>query len=265
MEIVVIMNGYFKNIKDAVSTLASGLKLTMRYFAEAVHFREAIGVENPAYFDQDKGIVTLQYPKEVLAVPDVGRYKLHNEIDDCIVCDKCAKICPVDCIEIDPILATETYGHASDGTPKKIHAAKFDIDMSKCCFCGLCTTVCPTECLTMTKEYDFSEYAVEDHIFSFAEMSMAEIAEKRQALSEMQEKKAAEKAHKSKAAGGKPKLVLKRKTGELTQSDKKTMPKPKIKAAIKPKIKPALGENPAKPKYRPRPMIPKKKKDDGNG
>ena len=89
-------------------------------------------------------------------IPDVGRYRLHNEIDDCIVCDKCAKICPVDCIDIEPIKATEEIGKTSDGTPKRIYAAKFDIDMGKCCFCGLCTTVCPTECLTMTKVYDFS-------------------------------------------------------------------------------------------------------------
>ncbi|CAN0476704.1 unnamed protein product, partial [Phaeothamnion confervicola] len=140
------------------------------------------------------GIATIQYPHVSLPVPDIGRYKLHNEIDDCIVCDKCAKICPVNCITIEPIKATEEIGRTSDGTPKRIYAAKFDIDMGKCCFCGLCTTVCPTECLTMTKTYDFSVFDIREHNYAFAEMSTEEIAEKKQLLEDQQKTKAAQQA-----------------------------------------------------------------------
>ena len=165
------------------------MKLTLGYLKDAPKSREPIGIEDEAYFEADRGTFTLQYPHESFPVPDNGRYRLHNEIDDCIVCDKCAKVCPVDCIEIDAIKATEVYGHTSDGTPKRIHAAKFDIDMGKCCFCGLCTTVCPTECLTMTKVYDFSEFDVRDHKYSFGEMSLVEIAEKRKEAEEADKKK----------------------------------------------------------------------------
>ncbi|NJM93637.1 MAG: 4Fe-4S binding protein, partial [Cytophagales bacterium] len=140
---------------------------------------------------QETGIVTLGYPYEALPVPDHGRYRLHNEMDDCIVCDKCAKICPVDCIEIEPIKATEELGQTADGTTKRLYAAKFDIDMAKCCFCGLCTTVCPTECLTMTKAYDFSEYEVKNHTYAFAEMTPLEILTARQKLEEANQAKAA--------------------------------------------------------------------------
>jgi formate hydrogenlyase subunit 6/NADH:ubiquinone oxidoreductase subunit I len=174
------MSSYFKNIVEALSSITAGFKLTFRYLFEATKSRKPIGIADESYFDTDKGIVTLQYPHESFPVPDNGRYRLHNEIDDCIVCDKCAKVCPVDCIDIEPIKATETIGETSDGTPKRIYAAKFDIDMAKCCFCGLCTTVCPTECLTMTKVYDFSEFDVRDHNYSFAEMSLVEIAMRRQ-------------------------------------------------------------------------------------
>jgi len=176
------MSSYFKNITNSVQTLTNGMKLTWDYLWDARHSRTPIGVEDPTYFDLDKGIVTLQYPYESLPVPDNGRYRLHNEIEDCIVCDKCAKICPVNCIDIEPIKATEEFGKTSDGTPKRIYAAKFDIDMAKCCFCGLCTTVCPTECLTMTNVYDFSEYDVRNHNFAFAEMTPLEILEKRALL-----------------------------------------------------------------------------------
>ncbi len=136
----------------------------------------------------------MQYPKQEIPVPDHGRYKLHNEIDDCIVCDKCAKICPVDCIEIEPIRAVEEYGRTSDGTPLRIHAAKFDIDMAKCCFCGLCTVVCPTECLTMTDEYDYSTNNILDHNFSFSKMTENEIAQKRSELEKFQSEKSSAKS-----------------------------------------------------------------------
>jgi NADH-quinone oxidoreductase subunit I len=93
-------------------------------------------------------------PKQELPVPEVGRYQLDVEIDDCIVCDLCAKICPVNCIDIESIKSTEAIGETSDGSKKLLYAAKFDIDMAKCMYCGLCTIVCPTECIVMTNQYD---------------------------------------------------------------------------------------------------------------
>ncbi len=197
-------NTYFGNIGTATRTLLHGLKLTWRHFLESRQSRKPVGVEQDNYFEQQTGIFTLQYPKESLPVPDNARYRLHNEIEDCIVCDKCAKVCPVDCIEIEPIKAVETIGQTSDGTPKRIHAARFDIDMGKCCFCGLCTTVCPTECLTMTKVYDFSEFDVADHTYAFAEMSPLEILQKRKELEELQAQKEAQKTTRPAAAAAKP-------------------------------------------------------------
>lgn len=171
---------YWNNIKESGSSMLKGFKLALQHLVDARHMRKPVGVNSPDYFKQDKGIVTLQYPYETLPLPDNARYRLHNEIDDCIVCDKCAKVCPVNCIDIEPIKSPEEIGKTSDGTPKRLYAAKFDIDMAKCCFCGLCTTVCPTECLTMTKAYDFSEYDVKDHNYAFAEMTPLEILEARQ-------------------------------------------------------------------------------------
>ncbi|MEP2024442.1 4Fe-4S binding protein, partial [Reichenbachiella sp.] len=172
------MKQYFKNIIQTSSSLLYGLKITMRHFWQARNSRKPVGVEDKTYFEQKDGIVTLQYPFEELPVPDTGRYQLHNEIDDCIVCDKCAKVCPVNCIDIEPVRAVEEIGKTSDGTSKRIYAAKFDIDMSKCCFCGLCTVVCPTECLTMTKDYDFSVFDLKEHNFEFGDMSPELVAEK---------------------------------------------------------------------------------------
>lgn len=150
-----------------------------------------VAISKPNYFALQEGISTIQYPRETIPVPDNGRYQLHNEIDDCIVCDKCAKVCPVDCIDIVPIKSAEEIGKTSDGTPKRIYAAKFDIDMAKCCFCGLCTTVCPTECLTMTKKYDFSVFDIREHNFVFGDMTETQIKEKKENWEEHQRNKAA--------------------------------------------------------------------------
>jgi len=217
---------YWRNIITTIKTLTKGLGLTLRHLVSTRNKSGSFSVSEDNYFEKQNGIATLQYPHESMPVPDNGRYRLHNEIDDCIVCDKCAKICPVDCIEIEPVKAKETFGHTSDGTPKRIYAAKFDINMGKCCFCGLCTTVCPTECLTMTKSYDFSEFDIDDHTYSFANMSPADILAK--------QKEAQESAPKSPASEEQKKPVA------------------------KPKMKPKTG---GKPVFRPRVPKPKKKDD----
>lgn len=210
--------GYWGNVMDATRSLLGGLNLTFKHILKARKNITHHTIKNAGYFNQQEGIATVQYPHISLPVPDNGRYKLHNEIDDCIVCDKCAKICPVNCITIEPIRAIEEIGRTSDGTPKRIYAAKFDIDMGKCCFCGLCTTVCPTESLTMTKTYDFSVFDIREHNYAFAEMSEAQIAEKKKLLEEQQKSKIAAQAATTTPA-----------TGETSKP---------VRPVVKPKIKP---------------------------
>lgn len=168
-------------------SLWQGLQLSWKHFFRASYRRRtATDITQPGYFQQPAGAVTLRYPHEQLPVPERGRYKLHNEIDDCILCDKCAKVCPVDCIEIVSIKSPTPLGKTSNGMTKRLHAAQFDIDLAKCCFCGLCTTVCPTECLTMTPEYDYSVFDLAEHKASFATMSPEEAAQHRQVLAQSQ-------------------------------------------------------------------------------
>jgi len=184
--------GYWENIAHGTRSLWRGLIITFIHIVKARKSQKPISIQHNDYFNQQDGIATIQYPHVSLPVPDTGRYRLHNEIEDCIVCDKCVKVCPVDCITIEPIRATEEFGRTSDGTPKRIYAAKFDIDMGKCCFCGLCTTVCPTECLTMTKSYDFSVFDIREHNYAFADMTPDQIEEKKKLFEEQQKAKAAQ-------------------------------------------------------------------------
>lgn len=214
---------YWRNIAETIRSLSAGMKVTFRHLIGARRTQKITAISGANYFNDRNGIATIQYPYEMQPVPDNGRYRLHNEIDDCIVCDKCAKVCPVDCIDIEPIRATEEIGKTSDGTSKRIYAATFDIDMGKCCFCGLCTTVCPTECLTMTKVYDFSVTDIREHNFEFAEMTDSEIAEKKKLFEDFQKTKAP-------ASNQSPPAEEKKET---------TAAKPVAKPVFRPKIKPS--------------------------
>ncbi len=187
------LGNYFKEIFEVVQSTRKGMALTWKHAWDARKQRTVHQIQDAGYFQQSEGIVTLEYPTLQIPTPVNGRYQLHNEMDDCIVCDKCVKVCPVDCIDIEPIKATGLVGHASDASPIRLYAAKFDIDMSKCCFCGLCTTVCPTECLTMTSEYDFSVFDVKEHNFAFANLTAEEADEKRKLYEQFVAEKAAMK------------------------------------------------------------------------
>jgi len=228
---------YARSFSQGFLSLLKGLQLTCRHLLRATQKRKIVPIMNDEYFAAAKGIATIQYPHEMIPVPDNGRYRLHNEIDDCIVCDKCAKICPVDCIEIEPVRATEEIGKTSDGTPKRIYAARFDIDMAKCCFCGLCTTVCPTECLTMTKVFDFSVTDIHEHTFAFAEMSQAEIAEKKALLETYQKNKAPQPPVK-------PESVSPPETIAPTPDAEGTKPPAAKPPVFRPKIKPPGAKPP---------------------
>lgn len=175
---------YFGDIARTWSTLTTGLKVNWPHFKKGHKSRGPVGIENDRYFDEADKAVTIQYPQESIPVPDNGRYRLHMESDDCIVCDKCARICPVDCITIESFKAVDDLGLTSDGSKKRLELPVFDIDMAKCCYCGLCTTVCPTECLTMTKVYDYSEYDRDNFLYHFGILSPEEEAAKRKQLAE---------------------------------------------------------------------------------
>ncbi len=171
--------GYFFDLKRGIKTTVKGLSLTLRHLVGARKFKVSHNIQDPGYFTEANGNVTLQYPHQTLDIPENGRYQLDIEIDDCIVCDKCAKVCPVDCIDIEAIKSPELIRNASDGSPVRLYPAKFDIDMAKCCFCALCTTVCPTECLTMNGEYDYSVTDVSMLNFAFSNLSPEVAQEKR--------------------------------------------------------------------------------------
>lgn len=234
------------------------MSLTFRHFLNARISKSTMTIHDDNFFQIPNGHVTLEYPHEKIAVPDNGRYQLDCEIDDCIVCDKCAKVCPVDCIEIEAIKSPELIRTTSDGSPVRLHAAKFDIDMAKCCFCGLCTTVCPTECLTMNSEYDYSTIDITNLNFAFSNLSTEEAQEKKELYEQFVAEKEAMKpqAQTPSGAGFRPSMAPKPSGSKPSFVPNKPILKPKDKSNL-------VGEEETptyQPASRPKPFIPQKPK-----
>lgn len=139
------VSSYFRNIYDNVRSITIGMKITLKYCFQKT--------------------VTVQYPEQRLAF--APRYRgIHElELDRCIACDQCAKVCPVDCIYIEktaPRKIDKATGKAAGG-----ELLRFAIDYSKCLFCALCTEPCPTDCIHMGKLHDLSSYSREDVVVEF--------------------------------------------------------------------------------------------------
>ncbi|ACF15009.1 4Fe-4S ferredoxin iron-sulfur binding domain protein [Chloroherpeton thalassium ATCC 35110] len=245
------MSGYFDTLKTGVTTILTGLGITWKHLLNATKRKGFAGIAEDHYFNQVDGLVTLQYPSEAVPTPSFARYRLHNEIDDCIGCDQCAKACPVKCITIGSFKATpddiEILGTTSDGTKKRLWIPVFDIDMGKCMFCGLCTYPCPTECLTMTPVHDFTEFDREHLIYHFGNMTKEMEADKRKKLEQFEaEKKASDAA--------KPAAAAKPKTDVPTAAAGKKM-SPMMAAKLAQKKSAEGGEQPADGGEKPKPKL----------
>ncbi|MCC7146213.1 MAG: NADH-quinone oxidoreductase subunit I [Phycisphaeraceae bacterium] len=141
-------DGYFRNIRNAVTSIVSGMLLTLRYcFSRSV---------------------TIHYPFERIAFSPRYRGIHEFEADKCIACDQCVKACPVDCIYIEksaPRKIDKATGKAAGG-----ELLRFAIDYQKCMFCALCTEPCPTACIHMGKNHDLSSFTRKDMIVEFTEL-----------------------------------------------------------------------------------------------
>ena len=93
--------------------------------------------------------MTVPFPHESIPIPDGYRGEQVFDIEKCISCGLCSRICPNRAIEMVP--APEEY---KDKYPKKYPK----IDLGKCCFCGLCQDICAKGSITLTKGFFLSTF-----------------------------------------------------------------------------------------------------------
>ena len=97
--------------------------------------------------------ITRQYPEYKRQLPERTRGMLTVDMDRCIACLQCMRVCPDHCISI------EQTKRDFDGSGKpKPYAVGFSIDDSRCMYCSLCVEVCPVNCIYHTEEFEAQAY-----------------------------------------------------------------------------------------------------------
>jgi NADH-quinone oxidoreductase subunit I len=140
---------YFKNIFQAIRTIAAGLRVTLPYnFARTV---------------------VVQYPDVEPALQERYRGFHVYQIERCIACEACARACPAECITVG-----KTGARKLDKTRDIVVGGamtEYKINHSTCLLCGLCTEVCPTECLKMGQLHDNSCFSRADLITDYVQLA----------------------------------------------------------------------------------------------
>lgn len=131
---------YFGEIGDAVKTLATGLKVTLKeYFIPKT---------------------TEQYPenrKTTLHVAKRHRGRLVMKRDEngavkCTACTLCEKACPNDSIKIISQMVTTEEGK------KKRQLTDYQYDLGDCMFCELCVNACNFDAIEFTNDFENSVF-----------------------------------------------------------------------------------------------------------
>lgn len=72
---------------------------------------------------------TRPYPLEEREPFPAYRGRIYNNVEECIFCSSCARVCPTDAIRVD----------AKNG--------RWEYDPFLCIYCAACVEKCPTKCL----------------------------------------------------------------------------------------------------------------------
>jgi len=88
---------------------------------------------------------TVKYPMEKKETAKRYRGFHINDLDKCVGCGNCAKICMNDTIDMVEVAGKKATTGDSGLRPK--------VDYGRCCWCALCVDVCPTGSLQLSTDY----------------------------------------------------------------------------------------------------------------
>jgi NADH-quinone oxidoreductase subunit I len=111
--------------------------------------------------------VTVRYPdvKRTPATKFKGRHRLYRDDDGlerCIGCSLCAAACPSQAIYV----GAEENDPDHPVSPGERYARIYEINMIRCIFCGFCEEACPVDAIKLGPEYELSDYARPDFVYT---------------------------------------------------------------------------------------------------
>ncbi|MCF7935043.1 MAG: 4Fe-4S binding protein [Synergistales bacterium] len=93
--------------------------------------------------------MTVPFPDEAIPFADKYRGRHLYELEKCVSCSLCARVCPNRAI---------VMVQAPEGERERYPRLYPEVDFGKCCFCGLCQDICPTGALTLSRDVFLSTF-----------------------------------------------------------------------------------------------------------
>lgn len=140
---------WFRNVYDAVATVALALGATVRWWLRTYDPQQRTFTEK------------YEFPELPAAVSNRWRGFHRYDLTSCIACEACARACPAHCIDI---------GKERIAGRKGFQVTSFTIDYTKCLFCALCVEPCPVDCIFMGSSHDLSCYSRDGCIVDFSRL-----------------------------------------------------------------------------------------------
>ncbi|MEW6418863.1 MAG: NADH-quinone oxidoreductase subunit NuoI [Nitrospirota bacterium] len=101
--------------------------------------------------------VTIQYPKErrPIAPGFRGQHALVRDSETgkckCVGCGLCVAYCPSKCIHVFTV----------EGEEGAKIVERYEIEVLRCIYCGFCVEACPYGAISLTENYEYSDYSRE--------------------------------------------------------------------------------------------------------
>jgi len=93
--------------------------------------------------------ITVPYPEALLELPQGYRGMVKLNVETCISCTQCARICPSNAIKMH----------------KRERKRLPGINYQRCIFCGFCVDICPVIALEFTDVHDLAFHTLPEHLF----------------------------------------------------------------------------------------------------
>lgn len=110
-----------------------------------------MAMEGELFENFRKKPITLRFPYERAQPVDGMRGRVAWEIEKCIGCTLCVRVCPSEAVEL----------------VGKGRSAEIIYHVGRCLFCGECVDICPTKAIETTKEFELTFIQPKEMILEF--------------------------------------------------------------------------------------------------